>query len=203
MGLMERKPHYSATMPATPFALNETRLIARMMLDGMDRKEIKDAIHAGNLFDVRSESNEKCIFNYAYNRLKGCHDDLKAYILSDDLADAKFANLISVMQYDVLFREFVLDVYATCRERSKPITDYDIMTFFEEKAMESETVARWKHDTVFTLRERYVRILYEAGLLKSSSGERETVTPFVSHNMLAFLINQGFYDYLEATVGRV
>ena len=199
---MESKTHYSATMPTVPFAFNETRLIARMMLDGMDRKEIKNAIHVDNLFNVKTLANENKIFNYTYNRLEICHDKLKTYILSDDLTDAQFANLISVMQYDVLFREFVFDVYATSRERNSPITNYDIMTFFEKKAMESETVAGWKHDTVFKLRRLYTRILYEAGLLKTSSGEREIVTPFVSQNILAFLINQGFYDYLEATVGH-
>ncbi len=190
-------------MPTVPFAFNETRLIARMMLDGMDREEIKDAVHTDNLFNVKTQANEDKIFNYAYNRLELCHDMLKLYILSDDLTDARFANLISVMQYDVLFREFVLEVYASCRVRSNPISDYDIMTFFERKAMESETVAGWKYNTVFKLRRLYTRILFEAGLLKTSCGPRETVTPFVSRNLLTFLINQGFYDYLEATVGHV
>lgn len=200
---MECEAHYTATMPAVPFALNETRLIAKMMLGGKNRKEIRDAIHADNLFNVKSDANERKIFNYVYNRLEACPDGLKSFILSDDLTDSRFANLISVMHYDVLFREFVLDVYATCRKRSNPITDYDIMTFFELKARESETVAAWKHSTVFKLRRLYTRILYEAGLLKTSSRERETITPLVSQDIVTFLTNQGFCDYLEATVGYV
>ena len=38
------KTRYLATMPTIPFALNECRVIAGMMLEGMDRKEIKDVM---------------------------------------------------------------------------------------------------------------------------------------------------------------
>lgn len=194
---------YLATMPTIPFALNECRVIAGMMLEGMDRKEIKDTIHQDNLLNSSSESSEKKIFDYTYNRLKDYPDELKSYILSDELSDARMANLVSIMQYDVLFREFVLKVYAGCRQRFNPITDYDIMTFFEEKAKNSETVANWKHVTIFKLRRLYTRILFEAGFLKTSAGSREITTPYVSRNLIDLLIDLGFEEYVYATLGRL
>ena len=195
--------HYIATLPTVPFALNETRVVVKMMLEGMERKEIKETIHAGNLLNVKSDSNENKIFNYIYNRLVDYPDELKDVILSDSMTDSKMANLVSIMQYDNLFREFVLEVYSEHRRRRNPITDYDVMSFFERKAMEDETVAGWKHVTIFKLRRLYTRILFEAGFLKTSSGVREITTPFVSNNLLDILTNTGYYEYVEATVGRI
>lgn len=171
------------------------------MLDGMNRKDIKKEIHAGNLFGVKTNSNEDKIFNYIFSRLADYPDELKESILSDNLSDAKMANLVSIMQYDHLFREFVFDVYSEHKQRHNPITDYDVMSFFEKKAMESDTVAGWKYITVFKLRRLYTRILFEAGFLKTSSGEREIATPFISSNLLELLTNYGYYDYIESTVG--
>lgn len=195
--------HYIATLPTVPFALNETRVVVKMMLEGMDRKEIKDTIHAGNLLNVKSDSNENKIFNYIYNRLVGYSDALKIFILSDNMADARMANLVSIMQYDALFREFVFEVYSEHRQRWNPITDYEIMSFFERKAMENETVAGWKHVTIFKLRRLYTRILFEAGFLRTSSGVREITTPYVSSNLLDSLTNSGYSEYIEATVGMI
>lgn len=197
------KTRYLATMPTIPFALNECRVIAGMMLEGMDRKEIKDVIHQDNLLNSSSESSEKKIFDYTYNRLKDYPDELKSYILSDELSDARMANLVSIMQYDALFREFVFEVYAGCRQRFNPITDYDIMTFFEEKAKNSETVANWKHVTIFKLRRLYTRILFEAGFLKTSAGSREITTPYISRNLIDLLVDFGYEEYVYATLGRL
>ena len=55
---------YSATMPASPFALNETKVIARLMLDYNSRSDVRKAVHGENLLKVKSISNEKKLFNY-------------------------------------------------------------------------------------------------------------------------------------------
>ncbi len=202
-GPMSSETRYLATLPTIPFALNEARIIAGMMLEGKTRADIKDEIHENNLLNSKSDSSEKKVFDYTYNRLKDYPDELKSYILSDDLSDARMSNLISIMQYDNLFREFVFEVYVDSRQRRIPITDYEIMTFFERKAQENDTVASWKHVTIFKLRRLYTRILFEAGFLKTSSGAREPITPFVSRNLVEVLTDFGYQEYLEATVGRI
>ena len=194
---------YLATMPTIPFAFDECRVVASMMLDGLDRSEIREAVHAGNLFDTKSDSSEKKVFDYTYNRLKTYPDELKTYILSDDYSDSRMANLLSIMEYDRLFGEFVLEVYSDCRLRRNPITDYDIMSFFERKTLESETVSEWKHVTLFKLRRLYTRILFEAGFLKTSSGEREITTPFISSGLIDSAVRLGYGEYIYATLGRI
>ncbi|MFT0898136.1 DUF1819 family protein [Candidatus Methanoprimaticola sp. MG2] len=194
---------YSSAMPASPFALDETRMMVGLMLESDDRDEIRRMVHDGNLLKVKSVSNEKKLFNYIYNRLESFPDELKRVIIGSDEADSRYVNFISIMSYDNLFREFVFDVYHAKMLGRDPITDFDIMNFFEQKARESEVVADWKYETVFKLRRLYTRILFEAGLLKKSSGIREITAPMISISTSTLLMDNGFRDYLGATVGII
>lgn len=193
--------HYISTMPSSPFALDETRIIARLMMEYDDREVIRAVVHDGNLLNVRSISNESKQFNYIFNRLDVTPEFIRSVIIDGDPVDSKYANLISIMIYDNLFREFVFEVYSEKRASSDPITDYDIMSFFEVKAIESETVAKWKYDTLYKLRRLYCRVLFEAGLLKRSSGVRDICTPVISSSVIDMMESKGFRDYIGATVG--
>lgn len=110
------------------------------MLSYGSRSEVRGIIHEGNLLNVRSDSNESKIFNYIYNRLSNIPDDLKMVIIRGEIADSKYVNLISIMSYDLLFKDFVFEVYNSKRVDSDPITDYDIMRYFERKSSEDDAV---------------------------------------------------------------
>ncbi|WP_400225972.1 DUF1819 family protein [Methanomethylophilus alvi] len=195
------KYHYISTMPSSPFALDETKIIARLMMECDGRESVRAVVHDGNLLNIRSISNESKQFNYIFSRLDVTPEPIVSVILNGDVVDSRYANLISIMIYDDLFREFVFEVYSEKRLSSDPITDYDIMSFFEAKAIESETVAKWKYDTLYKLRRLYCRVLFEAGLLKRSAGVREICTPIISSSVLDMMESKGFRDYIGATVG--
>ena len=192
---------YSATMPAAPFAISESKLIARLMLDHDSRSDVRDIVHEGNLLKVRSLSNEKKLFNYIYNRLESFPDELKQILISGDENDSRFVNFVSIAVYDRLFMEFVYDVYQSKRINGDPITDYDVMSFFERVAAHNEQVAEWKYETVFKLRRLYTRVLYEAGLLKTSSGCRNLSRPFISDSTISMLRRYGYESIVGATLG--
>lgn len=193
--------HYISTMPSFPFALDETKVIARLMMEYDSREDVRAVVHDGNLLNVRSISNESKQFNYIFGRLDVTPEPIVSVILNGDVVDSRYANLISIMVYDDLFREFVFEVYSEKRASSDLITDYDVMSFFEVKAIESETVAKWKYDTLYKLRRLYCRVLFEAGLLKRSAGVREICTPIISSSVTDLMESNGFRDYIGATVG--
>ena len=195
------EPKYSATMPAAPFAMSETRTIAKLMLENDSRTSVKEIVHKENLLNVKSLSNEQKLFNYIYNRLEGMPDELKQIIVEGDDNDSKYVNFVSIASYDLLFREFIFDVYLFKRTNGDPITDYDVMSFFEKIAAENEQVAEWKYVTVFKLRRLYTRVLFEAGLLKTSSGCREISKPFISDYTYSMLTKFGYEHILIATIG--
>ena len=200
---MDSDAHYFSTMPAAPFALDETKTIAKLMIEHNDRSEIRAIVHEGNLLKVKSLANESKQFNYIYNRLSTIPDQLKEIILYGDIVDAKFVNLVSIMAYDNLFREFVFEVFYEKKESVDPITDYDIMSFFERKANENVAVSNWSYETLFKLRRLYARILFEAGMLRNPTKSREINIPYVSVTTTDLLKKHGFREYVGATVRMI
>ncbi len=196
---MESK--YSAAMPDAAFVLPETKTIARLMMDSNDRESIRAEIHDGNLLNVKTLSNEEKIFSFTYRRLDLISDDLKNIIIKGEDSDARFVNLISIMRLDLLFREFVFEVYSECLFRRDPVTDYQIMSFFQRKGREDDTVGSWRDSTLSKMRTRYARILYSAGLVKKPVGIREVSTPYVTSITLDLLRREGFSEYIKATLG--
>ena len=188
-------------MPAVPFALNETKIIASLMMDHESRSDVRGIVHDGNLLNVKSLSNEKNLFNYIYNRLESFPDELKSIIIDGVESDSRYVNFISIMAYDRLFMEFVYVVYHTRVVSGDPITDYVVMSFFENIASHNKQVAEWKYETVFRLRRLYTRVLFEAGLLKTSSGCREISKPFISDSTLLMLTKFGYESMIKATLG--
>lgn len=198
MGSVSR---YTASMPAAPFTFPESKLIAGLMLELNDRASIKKIVHEGNLLQVKTTSNEDKIFDYVYSRLDMIPDGLKEIIVRGEESDGRYVNLISIMKRDMLFKEFIEDVYFERLTDKNPITDYDIMSFFERKGREDPTVASWKYITVFKLRRLYTRILFEAGFLKTSTGSREVCTPYIGRSTIDALLNEGYGTYIRATLG--
>lgn len=200
---MSSQTRYSASLPANPFAFYQSRTIAELMLDHGDRTEVKRIVHDGNLLQVQSKANEDAIFNYVYRRLELMPESLKRIIVFGEEVDARYVNLISIMKMDLLFREFVIDVYHERIMDHTPLTDCDIMSFFDKKAREDENVASWRYVTVFKLRRLYARILFEAGFLRTSTGSRELVRPYISHETIQLLDNEGYTDYMTITLGSI
>lgn len=172
-----------------------------MMLNHDSRYDVRTAVHEGNLLKVKSLSNEKKLFNYIYNRLEQFPDELKEILINGDENDSRYVNFVSIMAYDRLFMEFVYNVYQSKRINGDPITDYDVMSFFEKVAAHNEQVSEWKYETVFKLRRLYTRVLYEAGLLKTSSGCRNLSRPFISDSTLSMLRKNGYESIVGATLG--
>lgn len=200
-GLMDSNMHYRSTMPAAPFAFDETRTIARLMLKYDDRAEIRTIIHDGNLLKVKSLANEAKQFNYIYNRLEKFPHQLLLIIVGNDIIDAKFVNLISIIAYDDLFRDFVLEVFHEKKLSRDPITDYDIMVYFERKSMECDYMQSWNDRTLNRLRQSYSRALFEAGLLRNTQKLREINIPYISVTTVDALKRLGYREFVGATVG--
>lgn len=192
---------YTASMPEAMFILHESRQIAGLMLEYQDRDYIKELVHSDNLLNVKSKSSEDKIFGFTYNRLDLISDRLKQVLIEGSDMDSRYVNLISIMAYDRLFREFVFEVYYDHLLSGDTLTDYDIMSFLQRKGREDETVASWKDSTLNKLRCRYSRILFSAGLVDKSVGIRNIRTPFVSRDTLDLLIDEGYRSHIKATLG--
>ena len=102
---------YSAGMVSQVFAFVETKKTAELIVQGLSKDEIKTKVQEENLYQLKNENRLKRTFNYVYNRLSSLPEGAVELLVKVDNDNAKLLILISIMNTDKLFFEFVYEVY--------------------------------------------------------------------------------------------
>ena len=172
---------YRSTIKSRSFFYMETKKLCRCVLQGLSEAELKAKIFEDNLFQVQSGNRKKEIAHALFERLQVLDDFLMGKLARGDVETGKMIVLYSIMKTDRLFYEFMRDVFSDKLSLLDPVlADRDFRRFFSQKRQQSETVGQWTDDTLKKLKQVYIRILFEAGLLKSKTGEREMVRPLIA-----------------------
>ena len=194
---------YSAGMVSTLFWLSETRKTAELLTRGIDKTAIKQMALTDNIYQVCAEDRVRRIFGIAIKRLASLPETLVQQIASGDIGTAKLLVLLSVMKTDRLFFEFVHEVHRQAILLGEnQITDRAINTFFTVKIAQSEVVAQWSDSAIKRLKQCYTKVLFEAGLLSSPSGERKIMIPPVDYKIKQIIDDHGLSHYLNAITGE-
>lgn len=194
---------YSAGMVSRLFWLSETRKTAEYLTNGRDSNEIKELAVKENIFQVRAEDRALYIQSMTLKRLASLPDILIEQIAKGDIGTVKLLVLISIMKTDLLFFEFVHEVHrqAIILGENK-ISDRGITMFFDLKKAQSEVVARWSESTIQRLKQCYTKMLFEAGVLSSATGERVIMIPPVDYKLRKLLEDNNLKTYLNAITGE-
>jgi len=194
---------YSAGMVSCLFWLSETRKTAEFLIAGKDKNEIKELAVKENIYQVRAEDRARRIFGVSIKRLESLPGKLVDQIANGDIGTVKLLVLISIMKTDLLFFEFVHEVHrhAIILGENK-ITDRAVNTFFDVKKAQSEVVARWSESAIKKLKQCYTKMLFEAGVLNSATGERKIIIPPVDYKLRKLLEENNLKPYLNAITGE-
>jgi hypothetical protein len=188
---MERK-EYSAGMVKLSFWFCEFRKVIGLLNSGKTLTEIKTLNLEVNIFSAPTQVRAIQIFNTVSNRVKGLDSSFYKLFENSDLSTQKIIALIAIMQTDILFFDFVYEVY---REKliigNNELTDSDIRIFFKDKQLQSEKVTKWKDYTLKRLGTCYKTILMEAGLIDRSSGNRKILRPILDKSLEECLRSNG------------
>ena len=194
---------YSAGMVSGLFWLSETRKTAELLITGKTLKEIQLLAQDENIYQVKSEDRVRRITNETIKRLQSLPNVLVDRIADGDIASAKLLILICIMKTDLLFFEFMHEVYRTAILLGETvITDRAINTFFDEKMTQSERVAKWTEATIQRLKQCYVKILGEAGVVMNDKNQRQIIPPHIDYKLRKQLEDNGFTPYLNAITGE-
>lgn len=164
---------YSANLTGAWFLFYEIKQVVVLMNEGIDDKEIRKKVIEENLFQHKTKSSLLRALPSVLRRAKLLGEDLRNLIIEDTLSNAKLINLYAIMRDDLLFTEFLKGVvkekYAS---NNLMIEKKDINSFFTHKAEQNEKVASFSTGTINKLRQVYLKILTEAGVMKDiKSGE--------------------------------
>ena len=192
---------YSAGMVSQVFAFVETKQTAELMAAGMSKEEIKEKVQSENLYQLKNETRLRRTFNYVYNRLASLPNGAVELLVKVDNENAKLLTLISIMNTDKLFFEFVYEIYrGKVILGEKTIEDRDINGFFDDKTAQSEEVAGWSESGIKKLKNGYIKNLADAGLLESTK-TRTIKHALVNYRIEELLHNNGMDAYINAIKG--
>lgn len=162
---MEEK--YNAGLMSQSFWFIEFKKIVELYYNGVDFDEIKRQCIDENLFGAINPNRERRMCGYLLTRLRSMDDKLVSLFVRADIATQKLINLITIMNTNRLFFEFVYEVYRNkliVGESSIDLKDGNI--FITQKESQNEDLASWSETTKKKLRSLFLNILTEADMVK-------------------------------------
>lgn len=193
--------NYSAGMVSQVFAFVEAKKLADLLSKGLTKEEAWEKVETENLFQLRNATRLRRTFNYVYTRLESLPGEMMKLLLVLDAENAKVLVLISIMKTDLLFFEFVYEVYrGKIIVGEKTIENRDMNAFFDEKASQSDIVNGWSEAGVQKLKNCYLRNLADAGLMESTK-TRVLKPALINYRLEEMLEKYDMGTYLNAVKG--
>ena len=131
---------------------------------------------------------------YLLTRMRSMDDRLIDLFVNADVSTQKLINLITVMNANRLFFEFVYEVYRNkliVGDASIDLKDGNI--FFAQKETQNDDLASWKESTKKKLRSLFLYMLTEADLVKWADDKKQ------NRIVNRVFITMELENYLKAT----
>ncbi|NOW84937.1 hypothetical protein B0H39_002818 [Clostridium beijerinckii] len=194
---------YKSTIKSRPYLYKETKKAAILLNSGLKINELKVRAVEENIFQVESEARMKELASIITTRLK----ELDAYLIdkieNSNIETSKIIVLYAIIKNDRLFFEFMNEVYKEkLLLRDLFIRDKDFNMFFQNKRQQSEKVDSWTEYTFKKLKQVYIRILFECGLIENQRGDRKIKTPILESEVKDYIYKIGGKIYINAILGE-
>ena len=196
------KKVYSSAIKKTPFEYLPSKIIAKMIQNGLLYEEAFDRCVNQNELNVVSDERRKEIFNVCYDRLVNLDNTLLKEFIDGSISTSKFILVYAIASNDPLFLEFLLIQYRdTLLGNKKYISISDFDDFFNLMKEKNSVVAKWTDTTLKQLAGGYRNILVESGLgerIKKNIYSRNVI---VGPNVIKRIENIGDKAFLQAVLG--
>ena len=173
MHVLESPYKGSGTLTREQFLFYETRITARLMMDGLDRDEIVARITEENLFQFPTEKMCRRMAQTCIARLEALgNEELVAAIASQPSDIAKQICLYAMMKQYRLVWDFMITVIGEkYRKLDMSYGKIDLNTFFLRLQEQDDVVSGWSEQTVYKLKQVLQKILVENEYLDSTKAD--------------------------------
>lgn len=193
---------YKSTIKSRAYLYKETKKAVSLMNRGLKVTDIKEKSLQDNIFQLESEARKKEVASIITVRLKDLDKQIIYNIENSNVETSKVLVLYAILKTDRLFFEFINEVYKEkILLKDLFIRDKDFSVFFQNKREQSEKVASWSEYTFKKLKQVYIRILFESGLIANQKGDREIKIPIIESQVKEYLYSIGDSVYLNAILG--
>jgi hypothetical protein len=190
---------YSAGAVKHSFWFLEFRKMVLLLVEGYSMETIKQQSANENIFSAPTVERANQIYQTVSARVQSLDAGLYSVFTKADVTTQKVITLISVMNTDTLFFDFVYEVY---REKlilgSEELLDSDIRVFFKNKQVQCKRVAGWRDYTLKRLGSNYKTFMVEAGIITRSSTVMSIVKPVLDISLEKCLIDKGMEQFIHA-----
>lgn len=195
---------YKSTIKSRPYLYKETKKASSLVNSGMNIDTIKEKSLEDNIFQLESEARKREVASIITARLKDLDKQVIYNIENSNVETSKILVLYAILKTDRLFFEFINEVYKEkILLKDVFIRDKDFGVFFQNKREQSEKVASWSEYTFKKLKQVYIRILFESGLIVNQKGDREVKVPIIESEVKDYLYSIGDKVYLNAILGII
>ena len=195
---------YTSTLKSMPYFYAEFKMTSKLKLHGLNAFEIKKRALEENLFMVKTEARKREIASRTLERVDVLDDYLLGRVVEGTVQTSKQIALYSILKNDLLFFEFMNEVY---REKillsELVVTDKDFSIFFTRKMEQSEQVNKWKEYTFYKLKQVYKRILGEAGFAKREGKDILIIPQIMDEDVHEHIKGRGDEIYIKAMLGEM
>lgn len=197
-GRMSKELDYSATLTGASFLLYELKQVLKLKREGILEDDIKKKVIEENVFEYKFTSSLKRIAPSVIRRAFALDEQLQDRVLNGQLEEGKIINVYAIMKTDRLFFEFMNEVIREKLEANNYLLEKkDLNVFFISKMEQNEKMAKWTELTINKLKQVYMKLLYEAGLLMNKkTGELNRL--LLDENLKHHLTSIGDSAYLRA-----
>lgn len=164
---MSRSPQcLEANFTKASLIVAETRIVAGLLMEGVDDSAWKQRIEHDNILQARTVNTAKSYAWIARARLQSCSESLLEIVRDADIAVATQAVLFATLKFSPLLTVFMRTSLADeYRRMSHVLEDHVWTSFFSDLTLNHPNLAAVSSGTESKLRQNAYRILTEAGYL--------------------------------------
>lgn len=160
---------YKAVITREQFLFHEMRIVAKLMMDGIEDKQIINLVTSENLFQYPTEKMIKNIARVCIARLRTIDSDLLVeQIARGSSESAKQICLYAMIKYYRIVYDFMVTVIGEkYRTKDYSYSKVDINIFFTRLQEQVENVSTWKVSTISKNKQVLTKLLVDNGYLDS------------------------------------
>ena len=194
---------YTSALTGELFLFNETRILARYLVQGEDINALRKRNLSENLIMHKGAGSLKRSSTPIFRRLSMMSPTTLQTFADGDVESARLILLVAAAKSDRLIRDFVFNVYADkIAMKTNIISKSDIERYFES-VYEIEPSLRDRAETTKrNLKQKLMKIITEAGLVKKQTSGYLVTRPNITNKLANLMVADGDTDYIKALGGN-
>lgn len=162
-------PRYRATITSGSLKVSESRLIAELLLRGVDAQEWQVAIRDENILQARSPETAKRLANLLRARLELMQPELWRIVSDGSTLLATHACLAAAVKHSALLGDFLDLVVREQYQLFEPALTQALWEHYVEDCRNRDPdMLQWSDSTIMRLRSTVFQILAQAGYIEST-----------------------------------